>query len=190
MNTPTDAAIPTPTGTLTLAARELAQFSAELIELKKNYEAESSRLNTAIMNRRAILSVAHHGFDPNKVALAKSVIYVTDYRQGGADWRGCITDAVNFLATGKGKYTSHYDNLWCCYYGTKNYDRWQGQRSDHEYGYGPRHGSNCFEVGLTSSARSRDPRELTPEETEAAIYYLLNVVAIQDAERKQEAVIS
>ncbi len=169
--------------TLTTAARELHQFRAELASLEATHKAESSRLHTEIMNRQAILSVAHHGFDPDKIALAKSVIYVTDYRDGGQDWRSCISEAVEFLATGKPQYNSHYHDLWHVYFGTKNYDRWTGQRSDHDYGFGPRHGSNCFSVGLTSDVRQREEKKLTAEETEAAIYYLLNVVAIQDAER-------
>lgn len=173
--------------TLTTAARELNQFRAELASLEASYKAESSRLHTEIMNRQAILSVAHHGFDPDKVALAKTVISVSDYRNGGADWHSCITDAVNQLATGKPA-RQYYGDIWLQSFNTKNYDRWTGQRSDHEYGYGPRHGSICFSLGLTAACRARDPRVITPDETEAAIYYLLNVVAIQDAERKQELV--
>jgi len=43
---------------------------------------------------------------------------------------------------------------------------------------GPRHGSIIFEIGLTKEARQRD---LSAEETDAAIYYLVNLERIQSA---------
>ncbi len=58
------------------------------------------------------------------------------------------------------------------------YDRWYGQRSDHDYGMGPRHGSIIFRIGLVSDARHR---ELTSAERDAAVYYLMNLEAIQAA---------
>ncbi len=166
---------------LTDAGRRYYANKDKLAQLKADFDRASGELHTAMANDWAILKVAEHGMDAAKIQLAETVVYVSDTEQGGADWSGCITDAVHQLTIGKP--LGAYKNLWKQYFGTKNYDRWTGQRSDHEYGYGPRHGSLVFSVGLSSAVRERDPQQLTPDETEAAIYYLLNIVKIQQARR-------
>lgn len=171
---------PTP---LTTAARELHNLHAELEAFRKSSTVEINRIRGEIEKREAVIKLSADGIDHDKVALAKTIIYVTDYTKGGDEWKSCVADAITQLSTGEPK-RPVYGDLWRRYFGTKSYDRWHGQRSDHEYGYGPRHGSIIFRVEITRDARARKQWELTPEEVEAAIYYLTNLTRIQDAERK------
>lgn len=157
------------------------ELQATLETHTKSAEQETARLREEIRKRNEILKLVECGIDSDKVALAESVIYAGNYAVGGADRASCVADAVRQLSTGKP--ISPYSDLWSSYLGTKNYDRWSGQRSDHSYGCGPRHGWICFEIGLHNEVRNRTPRELTAEEIEAAIYFLLNVERIQKAKQ-------
>ena len=170
---------------LTRAAREMYQLRAELdahIEAAKQREAE---LRGRIRERANVLSSAAEGIDIEKVKLAKTIVYVRGfYENAGEDRASVIHDAIRQFATGE-PVRQVYGDLWERYFGTKNYDRWSGQRSDHPYFMGPGHGSICFEVGILESVRKgRAQKTLTPEEVEAVIYYLTNIQRVQDAERR------
>lgn len=149
-----------------------------LCMLQKEFEEAKRKLEHEIHTLSTDLVYEADGLDRYAINLAESVLYVTNINKGGADWRGCIEDAIHEIATGKSRC---FDSLWKSFYGTKNYDRWQGQRSDHTYGYGPKHGSICFGVGLKQEVRDRDPQSLTPEEKEACLYYLTRIGRIQKA---------
>ncbi|MGJ7039178.1 hypothetical protein J2Y63_002433 [Shinella sp. BE166] len=168
---------------LTTAAQELHQLRKELeqhVALSKKREDE---LRGQIKLHANVLSSAEQGLDIEKVGLAKTVIYVNgSYDRAGQDRASVIQDAVKQLATGD-PVRQFYGDLWSHYFGTKNYDRWSGQRSDHQYGYGPGHGSIVFRVGIVEDVRkNRSQADLTAEEIEAAIYYLTNIKRVQDAE--------
>lgn len=165
---------------LTIAARELHGLNDALAAHLKAAKHEEERLRNEIRKRQEILKLTEAGIDFEKVKLARTVIYAGDYSQGGTDRASCVSDAIKQLSTGMKVGCS---GLWYEYFGTKNYDRWNGQRSDHSYGYGPRHGSICFAIGLNHEVRGRDPKVLTDEETEAAIYFLLNLERIQAVEK-------
>lgn len=168
---------------LTTAAREYYELSEALEAHIKASREEESRLRHEIEKRLAVLNMAEAGIDTEKVALAETILIVSDYSLGGADRESARLDAIKQLSTGK-PIRPHYGDLWKVYFGTKNYDRWHGQRCDCEYGYGPRHGSICFTIRITEQARKRGQDDLTADEVEAAIYYLLNLERIQEAARK------
>lgn len=170
---------------LTTAVQEMHQLRQKLEEHLADAKKGEDELRRQIRERANILAPAEQGIDLDKVALAKTVIYVRgEYAKGGRDRDSVISDAISQLATGVPTQQT-YSDLWLTYLGTKNYDAWSGQRSDHQYGYGPRHGSICFSVGVNSEIRSsRAPFDLTDEEVEAAIYYLTNIQRVQEAERK------
>lgn len=160
-------------GSLTQTVSELADLRKQLADHDAAAKSESARLGAEITARQTILNHAEAGLDSEKIALARTVLKVEGlYANGGEDRAAVIADAVQWLATGKCK---AYRGLDGADFGTKNYDRWRGQRSDQEWG-SPRHGSICFAVGLKDRKRP-----LTPEETEAAIYYLLNLERAQAA---------
>ncbi len=162
---------------LTTVAREMFELEKELQEHSKSSMLKSDRLRDEIEKRRAILEMHEKGIDAEKVLLAKTVISVTDYSRGGRDRESVVRDALEQFAAGAP--VSRSLNLWNTFFGTKDYDRWSGQRCDCSYGYGPRHGRIVFSVGLTDEARKRKQCELTKEEVEAVIYYLMNLERIQ-----------
>jgi len=117
------------------------------------------------MKRRAA------GLDEAKIGLALSVIEVEGkYEREG----GCIDKAVASLAQG-GDYMKRVA------ISVKDYAQFSGQGCDCEYGYGPKHGHHVFTIGLTREARKR---ELSEAELDAAIYYLVHLQQIQEAQRQ------
>lgn len=75
-----------------------------------------------------------------------------------------LEDAIAALQAGGG-------DLLTGYIGVKNYAGFGDQRSDHQTGMVPRHGTIVFRVELVSGIRSRGT--LTAEETEQAVHLLL-----------------
>ena len=170
---------------LTAAAQEMYSLKKKLEDHLASSKKREEEIRSQIRQRANILSSAVEGVDLDKVNLAKTVIYVKGaYERAGEDRNSVIYDAIKQLATGLPTRAA-YGDLWSYYFGTKNYDRWSGQRSDHPYWMGPGHGSICFEVGIVESVRkSRKQADLTAAEVEAAIYYLTNIQRVQEAERK------
>lgn len=168
---------------LTTAARELHELTASLAKHKEAATVEETRLRGEIEQRHKILELSAAGIDLDKVALARTILYVRgSYSRGGSEKASVIQDAIKQLASGQ-PVRPIYSDLWRQYFGTKDYDRWSGQRTDCDYGCGPRHGSIVFAVGITSETRTaRTQSSLTPDEIEAAIYFLSNIARIQAAE--------
>ena len=167
---------------LTTAVREMHDLKSALAAHLEASKAEEARLRGEIRHRAEILDMSASGIDLEKVALAKTIVYVRGtYARGGDERASVIADAVKQLATGA-PIRAVYGDLWRVAFGTKSYDRWHGQRTDCEYGLGPRHGSIIFQVGLVEGVRNnRTHSDLTPEEIEAAIYYLTNLERVQAA---------
>lgn len=154
--------------------RNIEYMTKLLDENTKIYNRENARLKEFIAEQKTIISRSGDGLDIEKITLAESVLYASNYKNGGDEWNSARKDAIKWFATGK----AGYRGLKHEFFGTKNYDRWCGQRSDCEYGMGPRHGSTCFEIGLKKEARQRD---LSDTENDAAIYYLVNLERIQNS---------
>lgn len=150
-------------------------------ELHAAIGAETQRHNTTMTALRAELTDAENsirleadGIDQAKVMLAEHVLSVYGhYARSGEDRASVIEDAITDLLAGGVKLREQA-------FGTKDYAHWHGQRSDHSYGCGPRHGSLIFQVGFTRS-HLENPRPLTGDEIEAAVYYLRNLERIQAA---------
>lgn len=173
---------------LTTAARELHELGAALAAHIEQSKREEAALREEIRKRREILDMSASGIDLEKVALAKTILSVSGtYAKGGDERASVKADAIKQLATGI-PIREIYGDLWRVAFGTKSYDRWHGQRCDCEYGMGPRHGSLIFQIGLRDSVRkTRKHSDLTPEEIEAAIYFLTNIERIQAAEADAKA---
>jgi len=172
---------------LTDAARRIHELRAELAAHEAAAKQRTADFQREIRASALILENATEGLDSDKIDAAMRVLDIRGtYAKGGADAHSVIADAIKQLATGAPIRVT-YSDLWRTYFGTKNYDAWSGQRCDSEYGYGPRHGSIVFSVGLALPVRKRDPQALTPEETEAAIYYLTNIQRIQQAASRAAA---
>jgi len=167
---------------LTATIQRIASLRSDLSshEAEAKAKSEAIRAEIAQLNR----SVALYGamLDQRKIDLARTIIDVRgSYTSAGGDRASVVQDAITFFAIGP----RPFKDLRRGYFGTKNYDRWSGQRSDHPYWAGPSYGSICFSIGLTSDAQKR--QDLTPEEIEACIYLLTRIEAVQKAEAEARA---
>jgi hypothetical protein len=147
----------------------IAKHDAEAVAERKRLIAAHEAVRHQIGNAKA-------GLDNDRIANALSILKVYgSYTNGGQDKASVVRDAVDWLATGK---CAAYRGLDQLNFGTKSYDRWYGQRSDHEWG-GPAHGSIIFQIGLKDRKT-----ELTEEQRSDAIYFLLNIEAWEQARAK------
>ena len=167
------------THTLTVATNALLEAKADLAILLEGTEKSAALLRNIIDRNTDILANSEAGLDVDKILHAEHVVFASDYSKAGTDGKSCVDDAIKQLATGYAQ--SGGADLFERYFGTKNYDRWTGQRSDHPYWAGPSHGHVVFKIGLTKEVRGRTGcwGDLTADEIEAAIYYLSNIERIQ-----------
>lgn len=167
---------------LTTTIQKIASLRADLSSHETAAKARSDAIRSEIAELSRSVALDGAMLDQEKISLARTVLYVRgSYERAGEDRASVIQDAVAFFATGP----RPYKDLRQDYFGTKNYDRWSGQRSDHPYWAGPSHGTICFKVGLTDAGRKRDG--FTPEEVEACLYLLTRIEAIQKAEASARA---
>lgn len=179
---PHDEVAPGPcTNPLTSAYSRRADLIASRAVEGDAWVKRKAALDAGIAECDRLINLAASDISIDKVALAETVLSIGGlYSKGGQDRASVVADAILQLSTGQPR-RPYYGDLWRVRLATKNYDAWSGQRSDCEYGCGPRHGSICFSVGLSRDVRARDHQALTPAETEAAIYYLHNLEKIQAA---------
>jgi hypothetical protein len=146
---------------------EQARLETQTADRLKEIKTERAGL-IETMQLRAV------GLDEGKLRIAESVIYVQGKheREGG-----CVDKAIAQIANGD-------EHLKTIAIAVKDYAQFSGQGCDCTYGYGPKHGHHVFEVGLTREARKRD---LTDDERDAAIYYLVHLKQIQEARAKAVA---
>jgi len=157
-----------------LIARE-ADVRQRIKDHEEAAKKERIQLDAALNAVRHSIGCAKAGLDLTRIDRALSILKLGgSYVNGGVDRGSVIRDAVDWLATGK---CAAYRGLDGADFGTKNYDRWRGQRSDHEWG-GPSHGSICFQIGLKDRQRA-----LSEDERADAIYFLLNIESWEHARR-------
>ncbi|BCJ86484.1 hypothetical protein [Effusibacillus dendaii] len=138
---------------------ELIRLFNERKEAVKNHENFMSQNMKEIEELKRQKEMCLKGIDLNKIKIAESLLRVKGLSYGQYNDR-CVTEAIKDIAQGAPKMSEGY-------FGVKNYAHWTHQESDHPYGYGPRHGSIVFSVGL------KNPKEkLTEEQKECCLYYL------------------
>jgi hypothetical protein len=165
--------------TLTEAHSNYFRAHEQLAKLKLDFDKKQSELNAEIIRNQNIIKLASVSIDTLKVQLAETILYATKYT-GEGDQPSCVSDAIKQFSTGK-PIREEYSDLWVTTFSTKNYDRWSSQRCDCSYYSCPRHGWINFEIGLKREFRDskRTHSDLTPDEIEAVVYYLTNLVNIQ-----------
>lgn len=160
---------------------EIIRRLNELANEKAAIEKKASERLAAIKTERDTLQESLNrrslGLDENKIALALKVVETTGKFENEG---GCLRRAMDCLALGG-------DTMKTVAIAVKDYAQFHGQQCDCEYGYGPKHGWHVFTVGLTRDARKR---ELTEEERDAAIYYLVHFKEIEQARRQAAALAS
>lgn len=171
--------------TLTALVTEHNQLRQDMKAEDDRHAAAKRDLNerhAAIVERINLFSA---DLDLAKIDLARQVLELHGtHAKGGQGRDGVVRDAMDWFATGKSQAYSGLDTV---YFGTKSYAEWYGQREDHAYNYGPRHGSTIFSIGLKRKFRAPYDAVLTEDQREACLYYLLNIERIEEAQQKATA---
>ncbi len=104
--------------------------------------------------------------DIDKINLGEHVLSVQMHEAIQGDDPECIDETISELANNAG------ERLFAARNSTKDYDRWSHQGCGWMgYFCGPRHGSVVFSIGISRPLRE-NPRPLTKDEIDAAIYLL------------------
>lgn len=172
---------------LTDAVQRQLALQTELKALKEETADRIKALEAQIVACQRFREFSGEGLDQEKIALAQTVVSVFGrYEDGGKDRDSVLSDAIRQFATGA-PVRQRYGDLWHVYFGTKNYADWRGQREDHDYGYGPRHGATVFAIRLRDEVRKAPQYNLTAEQIEACIYFLTNLPRVEAAEKRARA---
>lgn len=149
---------------------ESAEKSKELNKLRKDFKSKETDLLNEIAQLTRLVELTEKELDVIRIQLAESILYVRGNPYGRTDQGGAtLADrAIIDIANG-------VDYMRQGYYGNKTYSGYY-QESSHPYGYGPKHGGICDEIGLHNGTRDR---VFTDDEKDACIYYLKNYVVIQ-----------
>jgi hypothetical protein len=161
---------------------ELEVQRAERVKAHNQYMAASTAALVKLNNDEALIVA---GIDLERAERGRAIIdvrgRVSDVRRGfdgnGAGIRAAmLAEAKADLALGGERIASRY-------FGVKNYDGFGDQRTDCEYGMGPRHGSIVCSIGLTRTLRDRirSGPHLEDSEIEDALYLLSALPAIEAA---------
>jgi hypothetical protein len=159
--------------------QRLAELTRQRDEARRKLEEEHERHEQAVADWEADIELIEQerraiqrGLIYSEIKLAEELLYVrgsaariAEHGSGEPYDRepNPVEDAISDIAEGGEKLQRRY-------FAFKQYDRWHAQRSDHKYGYGPRHGSVVFAIGLTSAGRKSVP--LGEAERNACIYLL------------------
>lgn len=140
---------------------------------KENWENADKKLAIQIEELRHLQTVALANYDIGKVQIAESILSISGNPYGNTGDPGSIAGAAIFdIAKG----CVHLKDQ---YFGNKRYEAFY-QRSDHTYGYGPKHGYIVDRIELRTKYMTRD---LTSDEKDACIYYLANYQKIMSAKK-------
>ena len=178
---------PTPAPALTDEQRTYADAVAAVDDWDRRIAAHTREYEDAIKIMRArraaaqeIIRFAEAGGNAADYEVARDTLVIGWARHPGRGQRvgdypltgpvrvtpeviGALGDAIEDLRRGCPGLTREQ-------FGVKEYDRWTSQRSDHAYGYGPKHGHLWFAVGL------RQPREIPDESTRLACVRYLTAI--------------
>lgn len=150
----------------------LLEIEKRIIELNDENERRTKEYKAFYENHKNKIQELEEGkklllkdLNADKINIAKNILYLYMPRRAYSD---LIYLAIKDLASGCNLMKHKY-------FGAKDYNRWSGQREDHEYGYGPKHGNTVFALGL-----KQPNRKLTDHEIECCLYYLGNFFTIHD----------
>jgi hypothetical protein len=143
------------------AEKNLIDLKNTKDQIQKKYSDDiksiDHKINQATIDRDLLMK----DFNLDKINLAKSFIYVEGVDNIGQGESGsALNDAIKDFSEGV-KY------LRTRYIGCKQYDGFYMQRTDCEYGYGPRHGYIIFRIGLKDTKH-----EFVDIEIDSCIYYI------------------
>lgn len=160
------------------AVADWDRLRAEREAERRRHESEHRRLTAALEEAERVMGLAERqGEDVAAAYVTARDLLTVEWavpRFDGARRRqtpevaSCFQDAIEDLRRGAPRLSRGY-------FGVKAYDRWDSQRHDSGYGFGPSHGSIWFRIGL------RRPRQdLTEAERLACVRWLRAVQADPD----------
>lgn len=162
----------TTTNPLTKAVLRCNNLKDRITEAKKKHAEELAKLQSELQRAEQQRGLAEFDLDYDRVDRCERSIVEVKGELEDNERAQVVADAIRVISEGGAP-------LFKRYFGTKRYDRWSNQREDHDYGYGPKHGSIVFSVGLVKEIREREA--MFESEIEDAIWYLSNLKRIQHA---------
>ncbi len=157
-----------------------AELSKQREQVIKTYKESIENIDSQLKQLSSLEEMATSAnLDIEKIQIATSIIYVRGNPYGEADRNYYKLSIAEYAMIDIANDCPHLKTQ---YYGNKTYGSYY-QRDDHEYGYGPKHGSTQDEIGLIGRG-SKIPND---EEKDACIYYLKNYKAIQECNKKKAA---
>lgn len=153
----------------------LNKLLLEKNNLTLEYSKKMNLINDEIKKINDNIYLFSHNIDVSKLELGQKILSIGFHRNyykkefymiNSQLIDDCKTDILN-----------NFKRLKEEYFGYKEYDGYY-QRSDHNYGYGPSHGSIVESIGLNKDYRNKET--FTDEEKEACFYLLENLKYLLD----------
>jgi len=151
------------------------QLREDRSALVNAHEKAVAQIDRGIRNEQQVIDLAEAGGPAEAFVIARGVLSIWWARQRvfqDGRWQETgprrmsihvprqIDRAIEDLQAGCPRMRTEY-------FGIKEYAEWTSQEADHRYGFGPKHGSIWFSIGLAT------PRvDLTEEQTIACIQWL------------------
>lgn len=148
--------------------KELEKNNTAQKKLQENYENELRILQAQKKELETKLQYEIDGINVKRIDNAKRFIHIDGLEEFGCgETISCVNELISDIVNDNYKILKEY-------YGCKNYEGFVCQRSDHPYGYGPRHGYIVFCINATQDFRRG---EITPNEKDKndMLYMLENV---------------
>jgi len=137
---------------------DLIRLSDEMLSENKRHKDTVRNIEECSFELEREKGMILKGIDSNKTKIAETILNV--YGLEKEFDKSCTERAIKGIASNDGKIQEEY-------YGVKDYESFTHQTEDHRYGFGPRHGSIVFSIGL-----KKRPHVFTDEELECCLYYL------------------
>lgn len=153
---------------------------------EEQHAALMKSLRALLAEQESLIGIAEAGVSIEQFQVARQFVSIEwggrEYESRTRDWTGprretaevheCFREVIEEFRAGPRFILQDY-------YGIKQYDRWDSQRTDCTYGMGPTHGHIWFRIGMPSNMRRevRNGRVLTDDETVAVVAWLTAVEA-------------
>lgn len=160
---------------LSTIVRARVAKQSKLAKLRADFRDKKIVLEDEIKALERLEKIGSKGIQPEVVKIAEKVLDVRGepFIKTDGGGRSILLEAIDDIGTGVQK-------LRHAFFGNKRYEGFY-QRCDCYYGMGPRHGHIVDYIGLRDGFRVNVP--LTPEQTDACIYYLNNYRVIKEIEK-------
>jgi hypothetical protein len=149
----------------------------DLIKEEQNrHETRSNELNNKLSNLKHDKEILMNNLGLDKIKNAKRFVYTKGVK------KNFYGDATKQLAEAIFDVSQNFKIMKKEYIGCKNYQGFDGQAVDCEYGMCPTYGSMILEIGLTSEFRNN---KVVPDENDICdILYYLNLLTTQNGRDK------